>query len=249
MQRYFIEVAYNGTQYSGFQVQENATTIQGAIEGALSVFFRTPIQLTGSSRTDAGVHALQNYFHTDTNLVLQQRHVYHLNALLPADIVIKTIAPVPADAHCRFDAIYRAYKYYIITSKSPFHNQTAWLYPYTVNIAALNEAAKVLTQYTDFTSFSKKHTQVNNFHCNLLHSEWTMENNSLVYSVSGNRFLRGMVRGLVGTMLQVGRGKLSVQQFCNIIEAKDCQKADFSTPAKGLFLEQVVYPQGYFSRH
>lgn len=256
MPRYFIEVSYKGTAYSGFQVQKNSTTIQSEIEKALKIFFKQTFSLTGASRTDAGVHALQNYFHFDTALSLinepdsnekaeedfgLEKSVYHLNAILPFDIVIKRILAVAQDAHCRFDAVSREYKYVIYQSKNPFLEDRAWYYPYKPEIEKLNEAAALILQHKDFTSFSKKNTQVNNFICGIIKSEWLIENDTLIYNVKANRFLRGMVKGLVGTMLRVGTGKISLEQFDHIITSRDCTRADFSVSAKGLFLVGVDY--------
>ncbi len=241
MPRYFIEVAYKGTHYSGFQVQQNANSIQAEVEKALKIYFRTEFQLTGSSRTDAGVHALQNFFHFDSPVPITDE-TYHLNAILPNDIVVKKIYEVKEDAHCRFDAISREYRYVIYQHKDPFLEESAWYYPYSVNFDLLQQAAQEITRHTDFTSFSKRNTQVHTYQCNIVSSEWSWENERLVYYVKGNRFLRGMVRGLVGTMLQAGRQKISIDQFRSIIEAKDCTKADFSVPPHGLFLIRVNYP-------
>lgn len=241
MPRYFLELSYKGTAYSGFQVQENAETIQAVVERALKTLYREDFALTGSSRTDAGVHARQNYFHFDTDTAITSRQLYNLNAILPSDIAVEGIYPVPDTAHCRFDAVAREYKYYIHQSKNPFLTDRAWLYPFPLDMEKLQEAAAVLKDYRDFTSFSKRNTQVNNFNCNIMYSEWSVEGEMLVYQVRANRFLRGMVRGLVGTMLKVGRGKTTMQAFKNVIESKDCRLADFSTPAHGLFLHRVYY--------
>ncbi len=241
MPRYFLELSYQGTAYSGFQVQNNAITIQSEVQKALQTLFREPFELTGSSRTDAGVHARQNFFHFDTELTIPQKHVYNLNALLPSSIAVHGIYAVPAEAHCRFDAIAREYHYYICHKKNPFLTDRAWLFPYPVDFIVLNEAAQVLATYSDFTSFSKRNTQVNNFHCTIEKSEWHWEGDMLVYTVKANRFLRGMVRGLVGTMLKAGRQQIDMNEFKGIIEARDCTKADFSTPPQGLFLHRVYY--------
>jgi tRNA pseudouridine38-40 synthase len=241
MPRYFIEVSYKGTAYSGFQVQQNANSIQAEVEKALQTFFRMPFDLTGSSRTDAGVHALQNFFHFDSELMMGNE-LYHLNAILPNDIVVKSIYEVKPDAHCRFDALSREYRYYIYQHKDPFLEQMAWHYPYKINIDLLQQAAKEIMQHTDFTSFAKRNTQVYTHECTIMASQWSIEGDRLVYYVKGNRFLRGMVRGLVGTMLQVGKQKINLDQFKAIIEAKDCTKADFAVPAHGLFLVKVNYP-------
>jgi tRNA pseudouridine38-40 synthase len=241
MSRYFLELSYKGTAYSGFQVQDNAPTIQSEIEKALRTLFRQAFELTGSSRTDAGVHANQNFFHFDTEQVLIPKHIYNLNALLPQDIAVKAIYRVPETAHCRFDAVAREYKYFIYNSKDPFRNDRAWLFPYPLDIDLLQEGAGILTEYSDFTSFSKRNTQVKTFQCSVEVSEWYKEADNLIYHVKANRFLRGMVRGLVGTMLKLGRGTITINEFRQVIEAKDCSRADFSTPPQGLFLDHVYY--------
>lgn len=243
MPRYFLEVAYKGTNYSGFQVQQNANSIQSEVEKALQVFFKQAVQLTGSSRTDAGVHALQNYFHFDADILLTNRQLYNLNAILPADIVLKNVAEVPPNAHCRFDAISRQYKYYIYAKKDPFLQDRAWFYPYRMDMDALNLVAERILGTHDFTAFSKKNTQVNNFICTIMQSEWHVEDDCLVYTVKGNRFLRGMVRGLVGTMVRAGRGIIRETEFIEVLESRNVSNADFTTPAHGLFLVAVSYPE------
>jgi tRNA pseudouridine38-40 synthase len=282
MQRYFIEVAYKGTNYSGFQVQQNANSVQAEVEKALNTFYRfgkavkpeeaietatdgdkisttpagqqvsppTVISLTGSSRTDAGVHALQNYFHLDMPYQLTnntEKDIYHLNAILPGDIVIKNVFMVTPAAHCRFDAVSREYHYHIYQHKNPFLSDKAYYYPYHLDFSLLQEAAEELMLHQDFTSFSKRNSQTHTFICSLLQSRWYQEENSIVYKVKANRFLRGMVRGLTGTMLLVGRKKISLQQFKTIIEQKDCSGADFSVPGHGLFLVKVEYPAGFLN--
>jgi len=243
MPRYFLELSYKGTAYHGFQIQENAPTIQLHIEQALSTLFKQSFELTGSSRTDAGVHALQNFFHFDTELAITTKHLYNLNAILPNDIAVKSIQTVADTAHCRFDALARSYHYYIYQQKQPFLNDRAWFYPYTLDLSLLNQAAALLKQHSDFTSFAKRHSQVFTHNCNIHISEWIITaDQQYMYHVQANRFLRGMVRALVGTMLKVGRGQLSLDAFEQIIIAKDCTKADFSTPPHGLFLAKVIFP-------
>lgn len=246
MARYFLEVSYKGTAYSGFQTQENAITVQSEVERALGVLERREIRLTGSSRTDAGVHARQNFFHFDTEEGLHPQFIYKVNAILPADIVVRGLYKVPPEAHVRFDAVAREYKYFIYAQKNPFLADRAYFFPYRIDRQALQEAARVLMEYTDFTSFSKRNTQVKTFLCKIEVSEWIEEEGCLVYHVVANRFLRGMVRALTATMLQVGRGKLDLAGFRAIIEAKDCTTASFAVPAHGLFLERVIfsYPLG-----
>ena len=247
MPRYFIEVSYKGTDYSGFQVQKNANSIQAEIEKALSVFFKQVFSLTGSSRTDTGVHALQNYFHFDTEApspegdLGEAGFIYNLNAILPLDIVIKRIFQVDENAHCRFDAVSREYNYFIYRDKNPFLEDRAYYFPYTLNIDKLKKASELVLLNKDFTSFSKRNTQVKNFICSIKKSVWIQEEDTLVYQVESNRFLRGMVKGLVGTMLRVGTGKISLAGFDNIIKNRDCTKADFSVPPHALFLMKVAY--------
>lgn len=240
MPRYFIEVSYKGTGYAGFQIQQNANSIQAEVEKALKIYYRHQFNLTGSSRTDAGVHALQNFFQFDSDVNIDDSS-YNLNAILPAGIVIKGIKEVTPALHCRFSAVSREYAYYIYNAKNPFLQDTAWFYPFPLEIDLLQQAAKELLKYTDFTSFSKRNSQTKTNLCQLKTSNWSFENGILVYNVAANRFLRGMVRALVATMLQVGRGKLSLNQFSQIIEAKNCTLADFSAPAHGLFLKQVQF--------
>ncbi len=246
MQRYFLELAYKGTDYSGFQIQENGATIQSELTYALRTIFRAEFQLTGSSRTDAGVHAIQNYFHFDTEFKITDKHVYNLNAVLPKDIAVKQVYKVKPDAHCRFDALSRSYCYSIYRFKDPFLTDSAWLYPFTIDRSALEEAAAVIKEYTDFTSFSKRNTQVKTFNCSIEQSHWIERDGLLLYEVRSNRFLRGMIRGLVATMLKVARGTISIHDLRNIIEAKDCSKADFSAPAHGLCLTKVAFPATVF---
>lgn len=245
MSRYFIEVAYNGAHYSGFQIQPNARSIQAEIEKALEILFKQKFSLSCSSRTDAGVHASSNYFHFDathlpTNEILS-KYIYNLNAILPNDIVVKAIYQVADNAHSRFDARSRSYQYSVYQLKDPFVSDRAYYYPYNLDLQKLQAAATILKEYQDFTTFSKKNTQVKTFNCTIIKSEWSFQNNLTVYNVEANRFLRGMVRGLVGTMLKVGTGKTSIEAFRNIIESKNCSQADFSAPAQGLFLLKVLY--------
>jgi tRNA pseudouridine38-40 synthase len=278
MPRYFIELSYKGTAYSGFQIQKNSITIQSELEKALEVFFKKPFALTGASRTDSGVHALQNFFHFDTDqpsginmrggqgqseitssefsMEDMEQHllsgqeemslkkcIYNINSILPYDIAIKRIFRVDDKAHCRFDAIYREYKYFIYRDKNPFLQHTAYYYPYQLSLIKLNEAASLLLGKKDFTSFSKKNTQVKNFICDVQQSQWIAEESKLVYHVKANRFLRGMVKAMVGTMLRVGTGKITLNEFNQIIEKRDCLESDFSVPSHALFLIAVKYKQ------
>jgi tRNA pseudouridine38-40 synthase len=247
MTRYFIEVCYDGAAYGGFQIQNNHQTIQGAIENAMTVLFRQQIPLTGASRTDAGVHALQNFLHFDTDIAIAPKHIYNLNAILPNSIVVNNIYIVPTNAHSRFDAVKRSYIYKIHTQKSPFLEGRSWFYPFPLSVNALQEAADILLTYTNFESFSKKNTTVNTFDCTITKAQWAQEGSLITFNIDANRFLRGMIRGLVGTMLQVGRGQINLDDFHAIIRSKNEQKVDFSTPAHGLYLSQIQYPE-YFQK-
>jgi tRNA pseudouridine38-40 synthase len=241
MHRYFLELSYKGANYAGFQVQKNANTIQAEVERVLQIYYRKPFVLTGSSRTDAGVHALQNFFHFDNDVLIIPKDIYNLNAILPADIVIKRIFITGDTSHCRFDAVSREYNYYIYTEKNPFIADRAYYFPYTLNVELMQEAAGIVKHYTDFTSFSKRNTQVKTFECSIIKSRWVTKDECLVYNVEANRFLRGMVRALTATMLKIGREKLSIADFKRIIEAKDCTAASFAVPSHGLFLQNVNF--------
>jgi len=250
MARYFIQLAYKGTRYAGFQVQKNANSIQAEVEKALKIYFKADFMLTCSSRTDAGVHACSNYFHFDAAILPAQEKlntiVYNLNAILPDDIVVKRVFLVPANAHSRFDALSREYRYHIYQDKNPFQADRAYYYPYPLEMGKLQDAAALLMKYTDFTTFSKRNTQVKTFKCIISKSSWVKQSDSLIYCVQANRFLRGMVKGMVGTMLRVGSGKTGLDDFRRIIESKDCSNADFSVAAHGLFLVNVQYPDALF---
>jgi tRNA pseudouridine38-40 synthase len=248
--RYFIELSYLGTRYSGFQSQHNANTVQAEVEKAFKTLSRENVRLTGSSRTDAGVHALQNFFHFDldrpftewTGIDSPAQLIYKLNAILPPDIAVNKVFPVDNNSHCRFDALGREYKYYLYRKKNPFLEGRAYYFPYKLDLEKLKEAAAIIRAYSDFTSFSKRNTQAKTFTCEIRESEWVLEKDCLVYRVEANRFLRGMVRALVATMLQIGRNKISIGDFKSIIESRDCTRASFAVPGKGLFLVKVTYP-------
>ncbi len=247
MPRYFLELSYKGTRYKGFQIQKNSHTVQGEMEKALKTILRQSIALTGSSRTDTGVHALQNFFHFDSLDLLDAKQVlYKLNAVLPHDIAALNLYSVLPEAHSRFDAVSRRYNYHICTQKNPFLYDRAYHYPYKLEEDLLHQASEIIKKHIDFTSFSKRKTQVKTFHCTILESGWEKTETGYIYNVCANRFLRGMVRGLVGTMLKAGRRTISLEEFETVIENKNNAKADFSTPPQGLFLMAVNYPGNYF---
>ncbi len=245
MPRYLVEVSYKGTSYAGFQIQQNANSIQAEVEKALNIFFHSTFELTGSSRTDAGVHALQNFFHFDTPNLLaikERQEVRSLNAILPPDIVIHSITRVANDFHGRFHAKSRSYQYHIYQQKNPFLEDRAFFYPYPLDINILQQAAQEVLVHTHFAAFSKKHTQVKTFQCTIVESRWEQQSaQNFVYHVVANRFLRGMVKGLVGTMLQVARKKISLEQFKSILQSDDNRQVDFSVPSHGLFLTHVKF--------
>jgi tRNA pseudouridine38-40 synthase len=244
MPRYFIEVAYKGTNYSGFQIQKNANTIQAEIEGAFQTLHRNVIILTGSSRTDAGVHASQNYFHFDYHEAINSQFVYKMNAFLPKDIVVKKIFQMSLTAHSRFDALSREYIYNIHRFKDPFLQSTSFYFPYKLDVELMQKASELLKQQTNFFAFSKTNTQVKSFNCSIIKSQWMITENILLYKIEANRFLRGMVRAVTATLLKIGRHKLSIQEFEMMF--KEEKKAGYSVPAHGLFLTKVNYPQNYF---
>jgi tRNA pseudouridine38-40 synthase len=245
MPRYFLEVSYKGTNYSGFQVQENAKTVQSEVQTALQTLYKKPFLLTGSSRTDAGVHGLQNFFHFDIEFPLHPRELYNLNAILPGDISAKAYYIVDNDAHCRFGAVAREYKYFIYRQKNPFLNDRAWYYPFKIDRDVLALTADLVKDHHNFIAFSKRNTQVKNFNCAIQLSDWVQESDCLVYHVSANRFLRGMVRALVSSMLKAARGTITVEQFLDFLNSCDQATADFSAPAHGLFLTNVSFAEGY----
>lgn len=245
-QRYFIELAFKGTAYHGWQVQQNAITVQQLLDEALSTVLRMPIGTVGCGRTDAGVHAKQLFAHfDDINQEVkgkESRILSSLNALLPADIAVKRILAVSNEAHARFDAIKRAYEYHIHFHKDPFLQDFSWQLRDKPNISAMNEAAKLMMDYTDFSCFSKSHTQVYTNNCTLLRSEWQWLNSEqLVFYISANRFLRNMVRAIVGTLMEIGNGKQPVDYIHEVINSKNRSRAGTSVPACGLYLTEVQY--------
>jgi tRNA pseudouridine38-40 synthase len=245
MARYFIEIAYDGTAFHGSQLQGETPTVQLEINKALSTLLRQEIISVGSSRTDEGVHALCSYYHFDTEEELHQHFQYKLNAILPATISVnKVFLSNDLEFNARFGALSRRYRYRIYNKKDPFKVNKALFYPLKLDTAILNETAAIIKEYTDFESFSKRNTQTFTFKCTIMQSYWEVHEDELHYVVEANRFLRGMVRGLVGTQLQIARGKQTVADFRNIIEAKDCTKAYFNVTGHGLYLENISYPEG-----
>ncbi len=246
--RYFLYFAYDGTNYHGWQVQPNAVTVQLRLEEAIHTLLRQPTPVTGAGRTDAGVNARLMVAHFDTATPLPAPDVFadRLNRLLPPDIAVYRCRPVIDEAHARFDATSRTYKYYAIDHKSPFAERYAWRYRGELDFDAMNKAAEMLYKYTDFTSFSKLHTDVKTNNCLVTHARWEKEGEGYTFTITADRFLRNMVRAVVGTLIEVGRHKISISDFCNIIEGKDRCLAGTSMPGKALFLHDVTYPDNIF---
>lgn len=242
--RYFIKLAYNGAEYHGWQSQPNATSVQETIENALATIMRHEVKITGAGRTDARVNAAVMYAHFDVEIPIADTHslVNRLNALLGKDIAIADIFPVYDDAHARFDATARTYKYFVHTEKSPFLYPFSWKATSALDFERMNDAAAHLSDYTDFTSFSKLHTDVATNNCKITHARWEREGNQWVFTITADRFLRNMVRAIVGTLVEVGRGKITIEDFCKIIEKKDRCSAGTSMPGNALFLWDVKYP-------
>lgn len=244
--RYFIEVSYDGTAFHGSQIQEGQRTVQGTLNSALSTLLRRPLTTFGASRTDEGVHAHCNFYHFDEEAPVQDQLLYKLNAILPPAMSVRNIyTSNKIEANARFDAVSRSYRYRIYRKKNPFLYQRAMHYPFRLDREVLDQTASILKEYTHFETFSKRNTQSRTFTCTIFRSVWETQGDELHFVVEANRFLRGMVRGLVGTQLQVARGRCDVARFREIIEAADCTKADFSVPGHGLYLERVQYPEGY----
>ncbi len=240
--RYFIQFSYNGTNYHGWQTQPNATSVQETLTNAMSIILNQTLVLMGAGRTDTGVHARQMYAHFDVQTAIEiPLTIFKINSFLPKDIAVFDIILVHDDAHARFDAKSRTYQYYINTIKNPFLTDQSWFYHTNLNIELMNEAAKILFNHTDFESFSKSNTDVNTFNCKIIQANWTSENGNLVFTITADRFLRNMVRSIVGTLVNVGLQKTTCNDFDNIIKAKNRTKAGFSVPACGLFLTKIEY--------
>tara|TARA_R110002074_G_scaffold382825_1_gene562775 strand:- start:93092 stop:93835 length:744 start_codon:yes stop_codon:yes gene_type:complete len=242
--RYFIDIAYNGTAYCGWQNQPNALSVQEVLEKALSTLLGTEIAVTGAGRTDAGVHAKQLFAHFDASAMEDVQNLLHrLNSFLPKDISVQDIFQVKDDAHARFDAEAREYEYHINLKKDPFVEGLAYLVNNEPDVSKMNEAAQSLLKYQDFQCFSRSKTDVKTYYCTITKAHWERKENLLIFTISANRFLRNMVRAIVGTLLEIGYGKLTLEDFHKIIESKNRSNAGASAPAHGLYLTKVVYPE------
>jgi tRNA pseudouridine38-40 synthase len=246
MQRYFIKISYKGTAYHGWQVQQNANSVQAELDNALKTVFEEPIETVGCGRTDTGVHAREFYAHFDAERedLEEQYWKFKLNSFLPQDIVCQKIYKVQADAHARFDALSRTYRYYITRERNPFLTDRAYYLYGALNMDKVREATNVLFDYTEFSCFSKSKTQVKTDICKITEANWDEQGSQIIFTITADRFLRNMVRAITGTLIEVGRKKISVEDFKRIIEGKNRSAAGASVPALGLFLEKVIYPEG-----
>lgn len=246
--RYFIELAYKGTNYHGWQLQPSSISVQELINKAFTTIFRRPINVVGAGRTDTGVHAEQLFAHVDfENEINTNEITYKLNSILPNDIVVENIRKVTNSSHARFDATSRSYEYRIFLGRNPFLIDTTWqLNNKKLNIVKMNEASQILLTYTNFKCFSRTNSNVKTYNCAIRRAEWILTNKMLIFHITADRFLRNMVRAIVGTLLEVGTEKITIEDFKQVIDSQDRCNAGTSAPAKGLFLTQVRYPKTIF---
>lgn len=254
--RYFIELAYKGTNYHGWQYQPGADSVQETLNKALSLLLKTDIDIVGAGRTDSGVHAKQMFAHFDFESEVDVPQLVHkLNSFLPKDIAVFNILKVSDEAHARFDATKRTYEYHIHTMKDVFENDGSYQFQFPLNIDKMNEACQILFKHNDFECFSKVNTDVNTFNCVIFEANWTRGNpeapgkqngNKLIFTIAADRFLRNMVRAIIGTMINIGTGKISLADFEKIIDSKDRSQAGFSVPAHGLYLTKIEYKKDLF---
>ena len=241
--RYFIEISYLGTNYHGWQSQPNAITIQEITENCFSIILNNPVKLVAAGRTDAGVHAKQMYAHFDSDMLINDIKLFEhkVNSFLPKDILVRKLILVHDNAHARFDALCREYEYHVSLVKDPFEIDKAYFFKKSLDIKKMNKCCNMMLQYTNFKSFSKSKTDVKTYDCKIYEAKWMLNENSLVFKIKADRFLRNMVRAIVGTLIEIGLGKISEEEFKLIIEKKDRQLAGFSVPAHALFLKNIDY--------
>lgn len=248
--RYFIKISYNGKNYFGWQIQKNATSVQAFINDALSKILREEIKVTGAGRTDTGVHAKEYFAHFDckplADRFITNDLVFRLNSFLPKDIAIHDILPVANNCNARFDAISRTYRYYISKSKNPFKIDFSYSVFSAIDLDSMNNACNILFEYNDFSCFSKSKTKTKTNNCKIYFAEWKESEDQLIFTITADRFLRNMVRAIVGTMLDIGYKKIGLDDFRKIIEGKNRSDAGYSVPANGLFLEKIEYPESIF---
>jgi tRNA pseudouridine38-40 synthase len=241
--RFFIELSYNGKAYHGWQNQPDAISVQEVLENALSTLLKQDISIVGAGRTDAGVHASQMFAHFDFEFALPENLSFKLNSFLPGDISVKAIFEVTQDAHARFDALSRTYHYRISTRKNVFNFDFAYALQKELNLERMEKACEILLQYNDFQCFSKVNTDVKTYHCKLMQAEWMANDDELVFVIKADRFLRNMVRAIVGTLINIGLGKIKLEALHDIIKSKHRSEAGFSAPAHGLYLMKIEYPK------
>ena len=242
--RYFIELSYNGKAYHGWQNQPKAISVQEVVEQALTIILKETIAIVGAGRTDTGVHALQMFAHFDTDVEFKESDlVFKLNSFLPNDIAIHSIFKVKPESHARFDAVSRTYKYRVALKKNAFNFENAYYFTRALNIDKMNKASKLLLQYKDFQCFSKSNTDVKTYYCKISKAEWYVVNDELHFVIKADRFLRNMVRAIVGTMINIGIGKIEVSDLHSIIKSKNRSEAGYSVPAHALYLTEVEYPK------
>lgn len=246
--RYFIELSYNGKAYHGWQNQPNAISVQQVLEHALTTLLRVQIKIMGAGRTDAGVHASQMYAHFDMEIPFDiEVLIFKINWFLPSDIAIHRIFRVRDKAHARFHAVSRTYKYRISNTKNVFTTDFAYKIHLPLNLEKMNEACSILLEYKDFQCFSKSNTDVKTYHCHIKEAHWVLNDTELTFTIKADRFLRNMVRAIVGTMVNIGLGKLEVEHLHTIIKSKNRSEAGFSVPAHGLYLVDIQYPDTIFN--
>ncbi|MDG1821891.1 MAG: tRNA pseudouridine(38-40) synthase TruA [Flavobacteriaceae bacterium] len=249
--RFFLELSYNGTSFHGWQRQPNALSVQELVEEALTKLLKVNTTVMGAGRTDTGVHAAQMYAHFDVAemAIDTDTLLFRMNRFLPNSIAIHAIHPVSDKAHARFDATSRSYEYHIVQRKNPFHADSAYCFMAPIALDAMNTAAALLLSHTNFKCFSRSRTDVKTYDCDVTIAQWESANDSLTFHITANRFLRNMVRAIVGTLLDVGTGKISLDEFQQILNSNDRTKAGSSAPAQGLFLTEVRYPNTIFDVH
>ena len=245
--RYFVELSYDGTPFVGWQRQPSGDSVQSCLEDALSILFRKPLSIVGAGRTDAGVHAHQLFAHVDLDEHVDQDLTFRLNKLLPKEIAVRNIIAVAQDAHARFDAVSRSYRYHITTQKNPFLQKRSYQFAKPLDLDLMNQAAKILIDHEDFKCFSKSKTDVKTYVCDIQQVHWQQNGSELVFFIQANRFLRNMVRAIVGTLIEVGLRKISISDFEAILASRDRSQAGYSVPAHGLYLEKVNYPKHIFA--
>ena len=245
--RYFLEISYKGTNYHGWQMQQNAPSLQGEFDRCLEKILGCKIISYASGRTDTGVHAYQQYLHVDMPETFDcNQFIYKINAVLPDDITVKSLIPVKDDAHARYSAYLRTYIYKIHLVKDPFLKEYSYFFPGSLDIDKMNEACKLLIGEKNFQCFSRAKTSVEHFHCHVVEAKWIANGNQLKFTISANRFLRGMVRTIVGTLIEVGKGKFQSEEISAILASQDRKRAGRAVPACGLYLSRIKYPDHIF---